>query len=474
MFSFRILNDLERMKDTQLAVRIATVYLIVPFCFLFWLNDWLIFPERKWELLYVRIGIIPLAFLIYWSAERFRTWKKIQRVALASLLLMSLHSSLLMYTGGASSYTYAVGLILIHLSAVAFVPFERKYFLWTPAVIYLGFLATAVTFYPESGDEIASNSLFIAAAVAISVFLRQFMERARLNELKVRMDLKGEVENRQRIIETKTEQTIQLTNLSRQFSPQVVEALRSSQLGLTSKVHNAEICALFVDIVGSTKIVDSQSGGNIDKVISLFMDVCSNVLLRYDITIDKFLGDGVLALSNVPFQYDDFIERVLKAAFDLEAAVTERQEEFDECAGQPFMIRSGIALGRASVGFYGSQSTYHSYTAIGAVINLAHRLCENAEPGHILVHPELVDRLKSRNTDSAFQFSACQTRELKGFGQKVLIEVRPAAGYSKLPSEANCDLCGGALRLDLAAPEANIFKCRSCGHTTIEPVRKVG
>ena len=457
-----------------MAIRIAVIYLVVPFYFLFWINDWLLFPEQKWTLLFVRCWIVPLALSLYLASKKFRTWKKIQRAVLVFMLLTGVHTSVMMYVGGAFSYTYVTGLVLMQVATVAFVPFDRKYFIWAPTALLLPPFVTATLFFIESSDQIAINLLYVAAGLSISVFMRQFMERFRINELKVRMDLKGEVNNRQKVIENKTEENVQLTNLSRQFSPQVVEALQSSKLGYDSKVHNTEICALFVDIVGSTTMVESQSGDDIDQLITKFMEISSNVLLRFDITIDKFLGDGVLAFSNVPFEYEDFIERAIKASLDLQRAFAAEQEDLDHLAGRPFQIRIGIAVGHASVGFYGSNSTYHSYTAIGSVINLAHRLCDAAEPGQITTHQELVDRVVSSDTQKTFDVQAIGERDLKGFGSKNILTIEAAQSYCSSQAESNCELCGGMLRLDLSAPGANIFKCRSCGHTVIEKVDKAG
>src|SRR5690606_16230039 len=144
-------------------------------------------------------------------------------------------------------------------------------------------------------------------------------------------------------------------HLSSQFSPQVVEAIKNKKINVSSGVRRAKICAMFIDIVNSTERVTRVDKEKVHNVISQFMDDTIKILLKYDLTIDKFLGDGVLAFSNDPVSYPDFIERTVNAAFEVREKIKDRAEFYENNWLSEFQVKTGIAVGYANVGFYGSE-----------------------------------------------------------------------------------------------------------------------
>ena len=114
------------------------------------------------------------------------------------------------------------------------------------------------------------------------------------------------------------------------------------------------------------------------------------MLLKYDITVDKFLGDGVLGFSNAPIAHKDYVERVITAATEILHRLEMREEDYSAVWGEKLKVTIGIAVGRANIGFYGSDDSVKSYTALGPVVNLASRLCGHGHPDQIITHQEVV------------------------------------------------------------------------------------
>lgn len=360
-----------------------------------------------------------------------------------------------------SSSPYYAGLNLVAIGSLAFLPW-KSYFMW------LTFLALygpyyLIYFYLKEETPTAvflTNSFFILGTVFIAFVIRHFNENLRLREVKSRVKLEDEVEHRNEIIDQKTKQAVSLTNLSKQFSPQVVNSIENGKIKLEADVHRAKICSIFIDIVNSTERITRLEKDKVHKVISMFMEDTNKILLKYDITIDKFLGDGILAFCNDPIQYNDYAERVVRAALEIQERVRQRQFLYENYWLNQLELRMGIAIGDANVGFYGSQKYYHSYTAIGPVINLASRLCGAAKPNQIVMSYDVLEAINFED----YEIEPIGKLSLKGFEQDVI------NAYSLLGARkqnqvdvSECPTCGNIMHLEQNQKGIYIFVCRSCG-----------
>ena len=89
---------------------------------------------------------------------------------------------------------------------------------------------------------------------------------------------------------------------------------------------SAKICAIFIDIVKSTDKVTKLHESDIELCLARFLDSCLTTFLKYDLTIDKFHGDGLLAFSNMPMPREDYIERTCMAALEAVSAIKNDKE----------------------------------------------------------------------------------------------------------------------------------------------------
>ena len=144
-----------------------------------------------------------------------------------------------------------------------------------------------------------------------------------------------------------------------------------------------EITVLFADLSSFTELTQDLGAEKTHEVVDAFLRMATDVLVKHGAFIDKYVGDAVMALFNVPIRYDDHARRAVAAATELGAGL--------KTLGSSFALTLdasvGIATGHARVGRLGSDDS-KDYTAIGDVVNLAARLQSKAGAGEILVGEE--------------------------------------------------------------------------------------
>ena len=146
------------------------------------------------------------------------------------------------------------------------------------------------------------------------------------------------------------------------------------------------ISVLFCDVAGFTGLSE-RFGPGIVELMEPFFSAASEAIVRHDGTIDKFMGDAVMAFWGAPRKDDNHAENACRAALDLVKSVAKAGIEDEE--GNSLRVRIGLNSGDALVGNIGSEQRLN-YTAIGDVVNVASRLeGANKDYGtHILIGPE--------------------------------------------------------------------------------------
>ncbi len=389
------MRDQERAEEIRTFIVTAVKYLSAPILLGLWGLDLIYVPHLIWHCLAIRLTAIPFVFAILWLFRKPTTLARAQQIATASVIGNALViTALLWITEGISSPYYA-GLNLITV-AMSCVPWTARYVILNLVLIYYPFLIMGIVKggSPTQIRVLSIHFFFIAGTILMSVIMRLYMERLRMSEIKARLALKDEIVSRDGIIRVKTEEMVNLNQLAKQFSPQVVRAIQTGEITLEGSVKARQICAVFIDIVKSTDRLQMIPIDEFTQVIASFMRDTTHILLDHDITIDKYLGDGVLAFSGAPLTQDDYLLRVVHAASEIRDFFQRRQEKYALLWKHPFEVRFGIASGVANVGFYGSEKSFRSYTAIGEVVNLAARLCAAAEPNAILVDGPVYQLIK--------------------------------------------------------------------------------
>ena len=167
----------------------------------------------------------------------------------------------------------------------------------------------------------------------------------------------------------------------------------STELGGTRQ----EITALFTDVRGFTTIAEAADPDALMQQTSRYFSALTDVILSQGGTVDKFIGDAVMAFWNAPHPQADHCERACRAALQAKAANLAINHLFEAEGLPPFHTRFGIHAGEAVVGNLGS-SERMNYTALGNVVNLAARLegLNKQYETQILVSDSVYERIKHR------------------------------------------------------------------------------
>jgi adenylate cyclase len=174
-------------------------------------------------------------------------------------------------------------------------------------------------------------------------------------------------------------------------SPKVVEAMKLRPVNEFLKMERREVTVLFADLRGFTTMANELTPEEVQETLNSFLEVMVARVEEASGMMDKFLGDGFMALFGAPFRHEDHVRHALNASVSIQQAHLKWMKE-RLSAGRPCRpLGIGVATGEAAIGPYGTRSRME-YTALGNVVNLASRLCAAAEGGEILTIAETIEK----------------------------------------------------------------------------------
>lgn len=159
------------------------------------------------------------------------------------------------------------------------------------------------------------------------------------------------------------------TAFGRYLSPALVERLSQDAQALQLGGENREITVLFSDIRGFTTLSENLAPDALTALLNRYLTPMTDVLLAHEATIDKYIGDAIMAFWNAPVDIPDHPRKACLAALGMAAAV----DALNAACGSAIRIGVGLHVGDACVGNLGSQQRF-SYSAIGDTVNLASRV----------------------------------------------------------------------------------------------------
>ena len=199
--------------------------------------------------------------------------------------------------------------------------------------------------------------------------------------------------------------------LSRYF-PRALASRVLSENKVDLKPAQKELTMLFADIAGFTSWSSDKPPELVHRFLTEYLESMATILFAQGGTVDKFMGDGILAFFGDPFAQPDHAERCLNAALGMQRKVNDLRTRWLPEARLDLRIRIGVNSGQVIVGNLGSK-TRIEYTVIGAAVNLAQRMESNAPEGGILVTAETWSR-----TCHAFRFSEPIETKVKGYDER--------------------------------------------------------
>lgn len=199
--------------------------------------------------------------------------------------------------------------------------------------------------------------------------------------------------------------------MSRFLSPQVAELVRRRGMDRAIQHQQSEISIVCCDLRGFTAYAGARFSGDVIELLREYYDAAGEAAAAFGATIKDFAGDGVLLLVGAPVAQADHAARALELARRLRGSVGEltRRWSIDR---HRLGVGIGVASGVVTVGVINSTSRLE-YTAVGAAVNLASRLCERAADGEILADERTI-RLAAADLKAA-DFKAGEPVRLQGF-----------------------------------------------------------
>jgi adenylate cyclase len=232
------------------------------------------------------------------------------------------------------------------------------------------------------------------------------------------------------------------SRMERYHSPSVVDEIVKGSISAESEVRSTDVSILFADISGFTPMSESKKPEEVAEFLSHFFGFAVESIFAYGGTLDKFIGDAVMAFFGAPLPQDDHADRAVLTGLMLQGLVNDWNVERAKTDLPPVMVRVGINSGLAVVGNVGTEKRV-DYTVLGSSVNIASRLESGvAKPGQVVISQNTMDRIMgSFETQSLGEFA------LKGLQQKMpVFEVKGTVGLSSSGTPA-----GGTPKLQSAA-----------------------
>jgi adenylate cyclase len=202
-------------------------------------------------------------------------------------------------------------------------------------------------------------------------------------------------------------------NLTRYFAPQVAERIANAPEAARLGGDKRPVAVLFSDIRGFTPLSETMNPDDMASLLSEYFTEMVECVFRNDGTLDKFMGDAVMAQWGAPLASDHDPDRAMKAAVEMMRALKKLNTKWRSEGRPQLQIGIGLNYGEAFAGNIGSERRLE-FTVIGDTVNTASRLCSAAGPGEILITEEMRQALASPP-----RLAECAPMELRGKSQPV-------------------------------------------------------
>ena len=215
-------------------------------------------------------------------------------------------------------------------------------------------------------------------------------------------------------VDAQVSQLQRMGRLRRFLSPQLAELIVDTGDESFLDSHRREIVVVFCDLRGFTPFAEASEPEEVMSVLTEYHRALGDLIFRFEGTLERFTGDGLMVFFNDPVRCEDGPLRAIRMATAMRSRVRTLAESWAR-QGHDLALGIGIAQGYATLGRIGFDGR-HDYAAIGSVTNLAARLCADAAPWQVLVTERVLAA-----AGPVVVADESGTRELRGFSRPVRV-----------------------------------------------------
>ena len=205
------------------------------------------------------------------------------------------------------------------------------------------------------------------------------------------------------------------SKMERYHSPAVIDEIVKGVVAADeTEIRNAVVSILFADISGFTTVSETKKPEEVADFLSTFFSAAVDAIFAYGGTLDKFIGDAVMAFFGAPIPQDDHADRAILAGLMMQDRIDKWNAERDAGGLPPVRVRIGINSGPAVVGNVGTEKRV-DYTVLGSSVNIASRLESGvAKPGQLVISQNTLEHVVG-----SFETEPLGDFALKGLQQKM-------------------------------------------------------
>jgi len=467
---FELSGYREFEREMHLArAKVTIVYLAVPAVLSWSVIDHYFRPEVAFNFFLIRLTVIPAAIFAFLLLKIVTIKNSKFLYVIPSYwmtLYLGLYSAYLCTRTGYESSIYYAGINLVAIALYGFIPWSFLQLTPLPFLLYAPwFLSVSYKGSPIDQSAFVPNTAFMVSTALIGFVISVYMRRIRVSDFEARDSLATELKSKEQVIREKTKEAVRLERLASQFSPQIIEGIKSEKIMVEKKIRT-EVSCIFIDIENSTDRSNKIDYSDYIDALTMFFNRCIEILLKHDVTVGTYLGDGLIAFVNAPQPRENHEIAALDACLEiLEDHVERRNIYFEKWHGE-LNIRIGINTGYCHVGFFPSYNR-GTYTALGDSVNLAARLCSKADANTICIQKRFAKKVMLQKHDLDIKKSE-QVDNLKGFEDEVFeIYHLGVPKKSKVGLKQNCPQCKNIMQVEADLGVSYYFRCPNCNFQDI-------
>ena len=187
-----------------------------------------------------------------------------------------------------------------------------------------------------------------------------------------------------RLVERARREAVVLSNFQRYFAPDLAHQIAGQEGQIQLGGAKRRVAILFSDIRGFTSLSERMNPDEIARLLTRYFTAMVEIVFEHGGTLDKFIGDALMALWGAPVGHTGDADRAIRAAVAMQQRLPELNREMADEGFPALEVGIGLDLGDVFAGNIGSERRLE-YTVIGDAVNTASRLCAEASPGEVLI-----------------------------------------------------------------------------------------